>query len=115
MPGSEKCVSWDFDRQDWTNRGCKTSADQDGTVTCSCSHLTNFAVLMVSCYYYTMVWNPNLFASKLILVDECYVRSIPYLYKTSHSVLGPLHSHALYIVTLDLIVFAGCLPEARGL
>lgn len=47
--GSEKCVSWDFNLQTWTSRGCMTDAGRnDGTVLCHCNHLTNFAVLVVS-------------------------------------------------------------------
>ena len=48
LSGSEKCVSWDFSLQDWTRKGCRTSVSQSGTVTCTCNHLTNFAVLVVS-------------------------------------------------------------------
>jgi len=55
------CVSWDFDgvvdpgtnvtRGNWTDNGCMlTSTDNDsGVFVCSCNHLTNFAVLVVSC------------------------------------------------------------------
>ena len=43
-----RCVSWDFDLVDWTTRGCTTTLGQNGTVTCACNHLTNFAVLVVS-------------------------------------------------------------------
>ncbi len=35
-------------RGNWTTNGCKLESDKDGVVTCSCSHLTNFAVLLVS-------------------------------------------------------------------
>ena len=47
MPGSEVCVSWDFDLQGWSRRGCKTTVGENGTVMCACNHLTNFAVLVV--------------------------------------------------------------------
>ena len=46
--GTEQCVSWDFNTQDWTPSGCTTIVGEDGIVTCSCNHLTNFAVLVVS-------------------------------------------------------------------
>ena len=46
-PNSERCVSWDFALQDWTQRGCVTSVGQDGIVTCICDHLTNFCMLVV--------------------------------------------------------------------
>ena len=41
------CVSWDFTLQDWITEGCTTIVGEDGVVTCSCNHLTNFAVLVV--------------------------------------------------------------------
>lgn len=50
--GSEQCVSWDFAIQDWTPNGCTTIVGEGGIVTCSCNHLTNFAVLVVSFYPY---------------------------------------------------------------
>ena len=46
--GTERCVSWDFDLQNWTTQGCMTSSGSDGVVLCHCNHLTNFAVIMVS-------------------------------------------------------------------
>ena len=51
MSGSAVCVSWDFNLHDWTDSGCKTTVGKNGNVTCSCNHLTNFAVLMVSQRY----------------------------------------------------------------
>ena len=47
--GSEMCVSWNFTLQDWTTEGCTINVTQleEGIVTCSCNHLTNFAVLVV--------------------------------------------------------------------
>eukprot|EP00057_Strongylocentrotus_purpuratus_P016535 XP_011671009.1 PREDICTED: G-protein coupled receptor 126 [Strongylocentrotus purpuratus] len=45
-----ECVFWDFeDTLDWSSRGCqaiKSSGSDNGEITCSCDHLTNFAVLM---------------------------------------------------------------------
>lgn len=35
-------------RGNWTTRGCKLESDNDGIITCSCTHLTNFAVILVS-------------------------------------------------------------------
>ena len=58
-PGTEQCVSWDFITQDWTPNGCTTIVGEDGIVTCSCNHLTNFAVLVVShptCITITVGW-----------------------------------------------------------
>ena len=46
------CVFWDFSLKDgigdWSQAGCMYEGTKDGIVTCRCSHLTNFAILMVS-------------------------------------------------------------------
>ena len=34
--------------QNWTSEGCVTVVGENGIVSCSCNHLTNFAVLVVS-------------------------------------------------------------------
>ena len=49
-------MSWDFDLSDWTRRGCTTSVGGNGAVTCICNHLTNFAVLVVSRYSYSLLY-----------------------------------------------------------
>nr|XP_054764203.1 adhesion G-protein coupled receptor G6-like [Lytechinus pictus] len=50
QPGFEnpECNFWDFEDNDWSQRGCRriTSSDDTEEITCSCDHLTNFAVLM---------------------------------------------------------------------
>ena len=53
IPDSEVCVSWDFLLQNWTPQGCNTIVGEGGIVTCSCNHLTNFAVLVVRGYSHT--------------------------------------------------------------
>ncbi|XP_030848229.1 adhesion G-protein coupled receptor G6-like [Strongylocentrotus purpuratus] len=41
------CVSYDFDDNQWSTRGCnKTSNDSIDRITCECNHLTNFGILM---------------------------------------------------------------------
>jgi hypothetical protein len=42
------CVWWDFDTRNWSATGCAlvTVGLPSGTVTCRCTHLTNFGVLM---------------------------------------------------------------------
>eukprot|EP00057_Strongylocentrotus_purpuratus_P008000 XP_011662474.1 PREDICTED: uncharacterized protein LOC105437510 [Strongylocentrotus purpuratus] len=41
------CVSYDFDDNQWSTRGCiKTSNDNIYRITCECDHLTNFGILM---------------------------------------------------------------------
>ncbi|OXB52962.1 hypothetical protein ASZ78_006697 [Callipepla squamata] len=46
-----RCVFWDFNlnnnRGGWDDRGC-TLTEEEGNVTCSCSHLTPFSILMSS-------------------------------------------------------------------
>lgn len=43
---------WDFDLRDgvgdWSDNGCTLSDVREDSITCSCNHLTNFAVLIVS-------------------------------------------------------------------
>ena len=65
-----RCASWDFDLKrmnsvlycyciinlnhcsncytEWTTEGCETVEVNRGIVTCNCTHLTNFAILVVS-------------------------------------------------------------------
>lgn len=48
LPGYEKsCVYWNVTKRVWTDKGCKLnhSNDVDSTYTCTCNHLTNFALL----------------------------------------------------------------------
>ncbi|XP_053291128.1 adhesion G-protein coupled receptor F3 [Pleuronectes platessa] len=40
-----KCVSWDYEKHQWSSRGCEwMGPDDDGH--CVCSHLSSFAILM---------------------------------------------------------------------
>ncbi|XP_070398011.1 adhesion G protein-coupled receptor F5 [Nothobranchius furzeri] len=47
---SPHCVFWNFSLFDklgaWDNEGCEFVSDINGTVTCNCSHLTSFSILM---------------------------------------------------------------------
>ncbi|KAF7231484.1 adhesion G-protein coupled receptor F1-like [Nothobranchius furzeri] len=47
---SPQCVFWNFSLFDklgaWDNEGCEFVSDINGTVTCNCSHLTSFSILM---------------------------------------------------------------------
>ncbi len=47
-PSTARCVSWDFDTVSWITDGCTTTIVDNSTFSCSCTHLTNFAVLVVS-------------------------------------------------------------------
>ena len=47
------CVFWNFTAGsstsgNWSSVGCSYQGTEDGVVTCHCTHLTNFAILMVS-------------------------------------------------------------------
>jgi len=41
-----KCVFWDIERKDWSEQGCHTISSNETHTTCSCNHLTSFAILM---------------------------------------------------------------------
>ncbi|XP_038051570.1 uncharacterized protein LOC119724542 [Patiria miniata] len=45
-----QCVFWDFDLNDrvgdWSMAGCLLATESDNTVSCNCSHATNFAILV---------------------------------------------------------------------
>ena len=47
-----KCVFWDLHANeglgDWSEEGCWYSGTENGRHVCSCDHLTNFAILVVS-------------------------------------------------------------------
>ena len=75
IQGSERCVSWNFTLQNWTTEGCTTNVSQDGIVTCSCNHLTNFAILVVSNllssgYIYSSYDRMNLSTCRIYVLDK---------------------------------------------
>ena len=45
------CVFWDFELRDgvgdWSSDGCNFMGMENDRVVCECTHLTNFAVIMV--------------------------------------------------------------------
>ena len=48
-----RCVYWDPKLEggvgDWSQFGCKMAGkDEDGNIMCECTHLTSFAILLVS-------------------------------------------------------------------
>ncbi len=47
-PSTARCVSWDFVSDSWITDGCTTEVVNETIFRCSCTHLTNFAVLVVS-------------------------------------------------------------------
>ena len=61
------CVSWDFTLQDWTTEGCTTIIGEDRVVTCNCSHLTNFAVIVVMLLPYSVI----------IIIDSIIIGYLP--------------------------------------
>ncbi|XP_064387784.1 uncharacterized protein LOC135335951 [Halichondria panicea] len=48
-PSTARCVSWDFVSDSWITDGCTTEVMNETTFRCSCTHLTNFAVLVDIC------------------------------------------------------------------
>lgn len=40
------CVTFDVARGNWTTAGCATVGGANGTVTCACTHLTDFALML---------------------------------------------------------------------
>ena len=51
---------------DWSSRGCRVAMETEEMVACECDHLTNFAILMVSCW------------SNFNVYIECYSITILY-------------------------------------
>ena len=49
---TEKCVFWNFETSSWSTKGCRTIKDEminsTRNIKCSCTHLTHFAVILVS-------------------------------------------------------------------
>ncbi|XP_065942667.1 uncharacterized protein [Magallana gigas] len=41
-----RCVSWDFTKSKWTEKGCNVKQSDHKKTVCQCNHLTNFAILM---------------------------------------------------------------------
>ena len=48
------CVFWENAKRPyhWSGDGCRYTGKEDGLLTCQCSHLTNFAILLVSLDHY---------------------------------------------------------------
>lgn len=40
------CVFWNFQTSNWSDDGCQTTHNSEGITTCTCDHLTNFAVIL---------------------------------------------------------------------
>ena len=49
---TEKCVFWNFETSTWSTDGCRTIKNElinsTRNVKCSCTHMTHFAVILVS-------------------------------------------------------------------
>ena len=43
-----RCGFWEADAQVWSTDGCSITSDNQTGVVCTCNHLTDFAVLVVS-------------------------------------------------------------------
>lgn len=50
-PPLSKCAFWNTTAHGWDSHGCETLAEGDGWLTCTCSHLTSFAVVQDTVQY----------------------------------------------------------------
>ena len=66
------CVFWEFSANngvgDWSQTGCVYIGFRQGIVTCHCSHLTNFAILMVRKDNYTYTHNKTKILMLLMII-----------------------------------------------
>ncbi|CAB1430171.1 unnamed protein product [Pleuronectes platessa] len=61
-----KCVSWDYEKHQWSSRGCEwMGPDDDGH--CVCSHLSSFAILMASTLLHQAVFLFHKMSKKVYL------------------------------------------------
>ncbi|XP_077118756.1 adhesion G protein-coupled receptor E5-like isoform X2 [Ranitomeya variabilis] len=87
------CVSWSESNNSWSSRGCVMLKRDNGGVTCNCTHLTSFAVLMLLHDYetwaLTLITQIGLSISILCLVlaiiTFCFCRSIRGTRNTIHT------------------------------
>ena len=58
---TEKCVFWSFESSTWSTDGCKTIKNElinsTRNIKCSCTHMTHFAVILVS--FLTVLFSSN--------------------------------------------------------
>ncbi|XP_069622884.1 adhesion G protein-coupled receptor E5-like isoform X1 [Ranitomeya imitator] len=87
------CVSWSESNNSWSSRGCVMLKRDNSGVTCNCTHLTSFAVLMLLHDYetwaLTLITQIGLSISILCLVlaiiTFCFCRSIRGTRNTIHT------------------------------
>ncbi len=82
-PSTARCVSWDFVSDSWITDGCTTEVVNETTFRCSCTHLTNFAVLVVSSFLTTpfslkpcAVMGPVLFHSPVVFALRTFAKEL---------------------------------------
>ncbi|XP_047126662.1 adhesion G-protein coupled receptor G4 isoform X1 [Hydra vulgaris] len=46
ITGSDSCAFWNINQGTWSTKGCTKVSSENNVVTCSCNHLTNFALLL---------------------------------------------------------------------
>lgn len=117
MNGSERCVWWDFAAADgqgkWSTDGCSTTLTDNmdpDVVKCLCTHLTNFAILVVSPQNIPSFLQVESFPPQDICarLEDCAVEENPVLTKTLSFVtyIGTsLSMLGLFLSVLTLLAF----------
>lgn len=49
---SPECVYWDNNIREWSYKGCFRRAMKEDFVICVCNHLSRFAVILVSFFFF---------------------------------------------------------------
>ncbi|KAM4038869.1 adhesion G protein-coupled receptor E5-like [Anomaloglossus baeobatrachus] len=107
------CVSWSVSDNSWSSRGCVMLTSDDNGVTCNCTHLTSFAVLMLLHDYETwaliLITQIGLSISILCLVlaiiTFCFCRSIRGTRNTIHTHLcvSLLFGNCLFLLGITAV------------
>ncbi|XP_073444829.1 adhesion G protein-coupled receptor E5-like [Dendrobates tinctorius] len=107
------CVSWSESNKSWSSRGCVMLKRDNSELTCNCTHLTSFAVLMLLHEYetwaLTLITQIGLSISILCLVlaiiTFCFCRSIRGTRNTIHTHLciSLLFGNCLFLLGITAV------------
>ncbi|XP_040270595.1 adhesion G protein-coupled receptor E5 [Bufo bufo] len=86
------CVSWSVSDSSWTSKGCVMVERDDDGITCNCTHLTSFAILMLLDDYESWALtlltqiglSISIFCLVLAIITFCFCRSIRGTRNTIH-------------------------------
>ncbi|XP_069801959.1 adhesion G protein-coupled receptor E5-like isoform X2 [Dendropsophus ebraccatus] len=104
------CVSWSVPNSIWTSRGCVMVHSDEHGVTCNCTHLTSFAVLMLlhDAEIVEQSWTLDLitqiglsisiFCLVLAIITFCFCRSL-------HGKRNTIHMHLCISLFLGNCIF----------